>query len=71
MIDDSLKEGICEENDSNDEEDEAWILIEITPHEELTSEHVPICDSEDCDVSALFACKGTKSNEIWKSCADC
>ena len=30
VIDDSLKEGIWKENDSNDEEDEAWIQIEIT-----------------------------------------
>ena len=56
---------------SNDNEEEAWVLMRFISFDELSRDDKTICDSADCQLSALYVYEGTITNQEWKSCIDC
>jgi len=53
------------------ERDEAWILNEFIKLDDLKRDNAPVCDTEECDLKALYIYEGQQSNSLWKSCIDC
>jgi len=45
--------------------------MEIVSIEELEGDNPPMCNTDNCQSSALFIYEGNTSKEVWKSCIDC
>ena len=49
---------------------EAWVLVEFISIEDLRNDDAAGCDTDGCQLKALYVYQGEVSKDEWKSCID-